>query len=406
MDAHSDTATIEQPSEPAMENLPIESTSAGDMSFTEALDSALADLDNPSPVSEESPAPEQPVKEPEQEPEPEPTPEKEPEPEPEPDKEVDSSKESTSDPLENLTEDVGDDWTPKAANRFKQLKSELKTNRSELEQLQQVVKEQEQKISEMNGLVEGDNLEQLKAKVAEYEQKQALTNLEDTDAYKEAVTNPLDSIFSSINNLAEKYDVEPDHVLDALGLEKQQDQDEKISELFYGSSDRDRAKLYRLIEEIEPIVQKRDEMHKNASEALAEAKLIEEQKRNAVAAEEAKHMVNVTETVVDRVLEKLPFLKGIEDLDMQAVREKTSSEAPNVIHPVDFAYNSVAAQLLPVLVKEYFQTVRENDNLTDRLAEFEGAEPTMSGAPPVDSSGVSKDLDFASAIEAALGSTG
>ena len=195
MDAHSDTATIEQPSEPAMENLPIESTSAGDMSFTEALDSALADLDNPSPVSEESPAPEQPVKEPEQEPEPEPTPEKEPEPEPEPDKEVDSSKESTSDPLENLTEDVGDDWTPKAANRFKQLKSELKTNRSELEQLQQVVKEQEQKISEMNGLVEGDNLEQLKAKVAEYEQKQALTNLEDTDAYKEAVTNPLDSIF-------------------------------------------------------------------------------------------------------------------------------------------------------------------------------------------------------------------
>ena len=397
-----------------MENLPIESTSAGDMSFTEALDSALADLDNPSPVSEEVPAPEpepepeQPAKEPEpeKEAEPEPKPEPEKEPEPEASKEDDSSKESTSDPLESLTEDVGDDWTPKAANRFKQLKSELKTNRSELGQLQQVVKEQEQKISEMNGLVEGENLEQLKAKVAEYEQKQALTNLEDTDAYKEAVTNPLDSIFSSINNLAEKYDVEPDHVLDALGLEKQQDQDEKISELFFGASDRDKAKLYRLIEDIEPIVQKRDDMHKNASEALAEAKLIEEQKRNAVAAEEAKHRVNVTETVVDRVLEKLPFLKGIENLDMQAVRDKTSSEVPTVIHPVDFAYNSVAAQLLPVLVKEYFQTVRENDNLTDRLAEFEGAEPTMSGAPPVDSSGVSKDLDFASAIEAALGSTG
>ena len=30
----------------------------------------------------------------------------------------------------------------------------------------------------------------------------------------------------------------------------------------------------------------------------------------------------------------------------------------------------------------------------------------MSGAAAVDSSGVSKDLDFASAIEAALGSTG
>ena len=397
MDAHSDTTTLEQPSESSIDNLPTEPDSLGEgTSFADALESALSNLENP-PVVEEEPSleSEKPVEETPTEPEVEPEVEKTSE---------EVTGEDSSDSLESLTEDIGDDWTPKAANRFKQLKSELKTNRSE--QLQQLVKEQENKISEMNGLVEGENLEQLKTKVAEYEQKQALTNLEDTDAYKEAVSTPLNSIFDSINNLSEKYDVEPDHVLDALGLDKQQDQDDKLSDLFQGASDRDKAKLYRLIDEIEPIVEKRDNMHKNAGEALNEAKLLEEQKRNAVAAEEAKHRATVTGTVVDRVLEKLPFLKGIEELNMESIREKTAAEVPNVIHPVDFAYNSVAAQLLPVLVKEYFQTARENDTLTDRLAEFEGAEPTMSGAAAVDSSGVSKDLDFASAIEAALGSTG
>tara|TARA_R110002074_G_scaffold230315_4_gene401865 strand:+ start:3104 stop:4303 length:1200 start_codon:yes stop_codon:yes gene_type:complete len=399
MDAHSDTTTLEQPSESSIDNLPTEPDSLGEgTSFADALESALSNLENP-PVVEEEPSleSEKPVEETPTEPEVEPEVEKTSE---------EVTGEDSSDSLESLTEDIGDDWTPKAANRFKQLKSELKTNRSEMEQLQQLVKEQENKISEMNGLVEGENLEQLKTKVAEYEQKQALTNLEDTDAYKEAVSTPLNSIFDSINNLSEKYDVEPDHVLDALGLDKQQDQDDKLSDLFQGASDRDKAKLYRLIDEIEPIVEKRDNMHKNAGEALNEAKLLEEQKRNAVAAEEAKHRATVTGTVVDRVLEKLPFLKGIEELNMESIREKTAAEVPNVIHPVDFAYNSVAAQLLPVLVKEYFQTARENDTLTDRLAEFEGAEPTMSGAAAVDSSGVSKDLDFASAIEAALGSTG
>ena len=87
---------------------------------------------------------------------------------------------------------------------------------------------------------------------------------------------------------------------------------------------------------------------------------------------------------------------------MEAIKEKAYAESPNVIHPVDFAYNSVAAQLLPTLIKEYFQTVKENDSLTDRLADYETAEPNMSGQ--VSGGSAAKDnLDFASAIEAALG---
>ena len=296
---------------------------------------------------------------------------------------------------------MGDEWTPKAANRFKQLKTELKSNRSELEQLQQTVKQQEQQISEMKGLTESEDLEQMRERIAEFEKIQAVENLEETKAYTEAVSEPLDAVFNVLNTLAEKYDVDPDHILDALDNDSTEEQDEKISELFYGATDRDKVKIYKAIEEIDPILERREELHKNAKDALNEANYLEEQKRNAISAEQLKQRQAVTDNVVDRVLEKLPFLNGLE-IDMDAVKEKAFSTSPDVIHPVDYAYNSVAAQLLPKIVQEYFQTIKENESLTDRLSEFENAEPSISGRGPDGGTSPAGNLDFASAIEAAL----
>lgn len=375
MESHPDTA--------AVESIPTEESAPADTSFFDAIENALSGA--------------QPEEQVESQPEPQPEQQQE-------NQQVESQ-ESTSeieaDPLDQLSENVGDEWTPKAANRFKQLKTELKSNRSELEQLQQTVKQQEQQISEMKGLTEAEDLDQMRERIAEFERIQAVENLEETQAYVEAVSEPLDKVFATLNDLAEKYDVDPDHILDALDHETTEEQDEKIAELFYGATDRDKVKIYKAIEEIDPILERREELHQNAEDALNEAKYLEEQKRNAVAAEELKQRQAVTDNVVDRVLEKLPFLNGL-DIDMDAVKEKAFSISPDVIHPVDYAYNAVAAQLLPRIVKEYFQTLKENDSLTDRLADFESAEPNISGRAPDGSTRPSADLDFASAIEAAL----
>ena len=77
-----------------------------------------------------------------------------------------------------------------------------------------------------------------------------------------------------------------------------------------------------------------------------------------------------------------------------------------VVHPVDFAYGAVAAELLPKIVRQYFSSQKEVEALMTKLAEYEEAEPTMSGAPATDGSNVSKanaDLSFEDAIAAALG---
>jgi len=107
---------------------------------------------------------------------------------------------------------------------------------------------------------------------------------------------------------------------------------------------------------------------------------------------------------VERVNEKLPFLSGVEGLDMKAIETKAAETDPTVVHPVDFAYNAVAAQLLPTVVREYLTSRKETEALTDKLAEYEGAEPTMSGIPAADGSPrAAADLSFEDAINAALG---
>ena len=365
-------------------------------SFEATLEAAFANLDQapaePEPVAEEPPA---------AEPEPEPVAEESPVEKQDTGNEVQES----DDPIENLTEDIGDEWTPKAANRFKELKTELKTNRSELEQLRQQSAEYESKIQELTGLAENKDVEQLQERLAEYEQQQALSNLEQTQAYQQAVSQPLEALVEQADQIADKYEVDSDALIDVLSLDDPQEQEEQLSELMPNASDRDKAKIYRIMEDIDPILQRREQLYENADAALHEAKYLEEQQSAATAAENAQLRQNITKNVVERVQEKLPFLKGIEGLDMSAIQQKASETDPAVLHPVDHAYNAVSAQVFPTVVRQYLEMRKEVESLTDRLAEYEDAEPAMSGQTkaPAAGAGVSDSASFEERVNAALG---
>jgi hypothetical protein len=372
------------------------------MDFSSALDAAFEKLENP-------------------EPEPEPQEETEPQEEesqetPEAEVEESSEEESTEeseekteketesfDPTDELESEVGDDWTPKAASRFKQLKAELKASTDELETLRQQVAENESKVKELSGAAESTDIEALEKKLAEYESEKMFTDLEDTEAYKLAVTEPLDKLIDTTREIAEKYDISPDELVDALAIQDSTEQDETLGELLADASDRDRAKVYRVIEDISPILDKRASMMENASEALNEANAAKEKQGEIQAAERAKERQNAARNVVARVQKKLPFLSGIEGLDMKAIQSKAAEVDPSVIHPVDYTYNSVSAQILPSIIREYVGMRKENELLTDRLAEYEDAEPSMSGSTP-SSKTVDTKQSFEDRIEAAFAS--
>jgi hypothetical protein len=355
-------------------------------SFESSLEAAFANLDQapePEPVAEPEPVEEPAVEEPAVE---------------------EPAVEDTGDLLENLTDDIGDEWTPKAANRFKELKTELKTNRSELDQLRQQSKEYESKIQELTGLTESKDMDQMQEKLAQYEQEKALTNLEQTQAYKQAVSQPLEALVEQADQIADKYEVDSDALIDVLSLDDPKEQEEQLAELLPNASDRDKAKVYRIMEDIDPILQRRAKLYENADGALAEAKQLEEQQNAATAADNAQLRQNITKNVVERVQEKLPFLKGIEGLDMSTIQQKASETDPSVMHPVDHAYNAVSAQVFPTVVRQYLEMRKEVESLTDRLAEYEDAEPAMSGQTKAPSrAGVSENASFEERVNAALG---
>ena len=409
MDSHTATAVAEAPTSEApapeaapdpISNIP-EAPAEESLSFTDSLDAALSNLESNT------------------EPEPEPqTPEPEPQPEAsetqteaqvtEPTDQESSTEESapeSTEPIDELTDSVGDDWTPKAASRFKQLKAELKTNQSEVDKLRQTVSEQEAKLKEMSGLVENRDIDQLQERVADYEFDRVINDLESTDAYRQAVTEPLGELMEQAHQIADKYEVDTDKLIDALAMEDTEAQDESLSAMLSDASDRDKARIYNIIDSIDPILERRQHLMSNAEGALQEAQAMEEQRYNQELAEQAQIRSNVTRSVADRVSEKLPFLSGVEGVDMDGIRDSVSELNPSTLHPVDFAYNAVAARLLPVIVREYLGARKEAESLTDQLSGYEEAEPTMSGTPASDGSSrrASSDLSFTDAITAALG---
>jgi hypothetical protein len=415
MDTHTESAVAEAPAETQAE-LPLADTAINELpqdqdanlSFNDALESALSKLsgaDQTETPTEEvaEPQEEQPEFQPEtQDTEETPLVDKQEEETSEPEEKAETETTETSDdPLDNLTEEI-EDWTPKAANRFKELKGELKSSQSELESLRQTVAEQQSKIDEMSGLVENRDIDKLQETLTNYEYEKAFDNLEETVAYKQSITEPLNALMDRASQIGDHYDVDSDTVIDILSLDDAAEQDAAIQQYFPGASDRDKAALYRVIDEIDPILEKRQNLYENVEQALNEANLLEEQRINSEKAAEAKHRAEVTKNVVARVGEKLPFLGGVEGLDMSAVQQKVSEIDPSLVHPVDFAYNAVAAQLLPVIVKQYISSRKDVDGLMDKLASYEDAEPTMSGTPSSDSTSPSRDLSFEEAISAAL----
>ena len=115
------------------------------MDFSSALDAAFEKLENPEPEPEPQEETEPQAEEAQETPEAE-VEESSEEQSSEESEETTEEKTESFDPTDDLDSEVGDDWTPKAASRFKQLKAELKASTDELETLRQQVAENESKV--------------------------------------------------------------------------------------------------------------------------------------------------------------------------------------------------------------------------------------------------------------------
>lgn len=376
-------------------------TESGPDSFAAALDAAFAGLDSSTTMIDGIEVETA-----------EPTVTKTREPEPEPDSpETENEAQEERPQAETETQetesddDAFSDWTPKAANRFKQLKAELKEYKTETERLQQVTKEYEAKVAELDALAARNDPGPLEEKLREYERDLMFRDLEATDIYRRTIEEPITEIMQTVSKIAEDNRLDVDALVDILSLDDPRERKSQLGDFLIGVSDQDKIEIYMAARDLDPLMERRNALFDNVNEALNEAKMLDERHQKELLAQRAIERQEISTAVVNKVKEKLPFLKAAEGIDFAAIEKRAADLDPSVADPVDVAFGAVAAQLVPVLVREYAIMRKEVEALTDKLAEYDSAEPTLSGrTAEVSGSGVPSSLSFEEALNAALGS--
>jgi len=355
-------------------------TPADNGGFVESLDSYFASMENPAP-----------------EPTPEPTPE---------------PKETTPEPADKKADALSEfdsvepkDWTPEAARRFKELKAELKTYRSRAEELEQVATQKESRLQELEALTNNPEYQQLQDRIAEYEKNMLVTKLESSYAYRSLIEQPLANLVQEADGIAEKYSLDASTLLEVIANDDEAAQEEQLSELLANASDRDKFRIYKIIEETKPILEQRRVLQEHAEAALREAEELDSVRNQQSLIERVQQRQEAANAVADKLKNKLTFLSGIEGVDLSAYAKEAAELDPSTLDHVTGTYQAIAAKLLPKMASQYISLQKEIDVLTDRLAEYDRAAPKAgggslaTGGAPVAADGKS----FLDAVSAAFG---
>jgi len=295
-------------------------------------------------------------------------------------------------------------WSPEAARRFQSLKSELKEYRTRYEEMEGTLSQREARLQELEAIANNPEFDDLRNKVVDYESRAMVSDLESSVAYRELITAPLNDVLTTAGSLAEKYSLEESSVIDALALTDEAAQDEALSELFANASDRDKYRVYQLVNDLKPIMAQRAALHENVEAALLEARSLEEQTLQQAAYERSAHRQQAAELVSEKLLSRLPFLTGLPDVDFAALTKEAAASDHTVLDDISGSYQQITSKLFPSLAKSNMALQREIDALTEQLAKYDKATPRVGGgsySPP--QGGVDAGRSFLDAVNAAFG---
>lgn len=292
--------------------------------------------------------------------------------------------------------------TKAAGERFKELRAEAKTIKTQLATEAQARAAAEARIKELEAL--NGQSEEITKKLADYELELSISRLEATEPYQKSVTEPLAEIATIADTIAKKYEIDASKLLDAIAIADTAEQDEAFDELLSGVGERDKLKIYAQAERLPKIMAERARLHEDRDSALAELDARKSAADAAAAVENAKARKAAVELVESRVVSKLPFLKT-DSFDVAAAVAKVVDADFDALDVTTKAYNAVSGHLVPQLAKAYLTVMKELETVTDELGKYKKASPAPKGAagspPPADTGG-----SFVDNLERAFASIG
>jgi len=242
-------------------------------------------------------------------------------------------------------------------------------------------------------------LENLRKEREEWQKEAAKYRIEQTDAYKEAVTKPLNSIGNAAAEIAKRNDVDQSKLFAALREPDEKLQNEKIQEIVDGMSERDKLRVWNLADQLQSVYARQDELEANAHAALTEAQAREAEesskKQLASKAEEMRAVEDLRPKLAKAA--RLFKLEGESDEDAVNKILSAANEVPFNEHDTSTkAFSVVAASILPRLLKNNQALSKQVATLEKELSAYaksgprtsEGTKQSSAAAKPAGFDGV------------------
>jgi hypothetical protein len=253
--------------------------------------------------------------------------------------------------------------TPEARARWGELRGELKTYQTKAQELESKVAEYEAKLADTNKLSVTPELENkvktYEQKVAEYERELSIARVEATTEYKQAVTEPSAEIFEAVSAIAGAYQID-------------EEQNAMLSELLDGVSERDRARVYRLADDMGMVVAKDREIREKASTAWEEVQAREQAVKESAERQRLLSFKTETENVFDLFGEKKINSLGF---DLNSLKEQALKVDLDRVDAKTKAYAAAAGTMLPEAIK----AITSRDS---RIRELEATIARMTRSTP------------------------
>lgn len=299
-------------------------------------------------------------------------------------------------------------WTPEQAYAFKTVKGQLKELKPRVSELEQQIAEKDARVKELEAVSSGDEVANLKKQIEDYEKRLVVSDLENSVVYQEQIAKPIEDLVSEINSFADRHNLNPRDITDAINLPDAAAQDERLGELLTGIGDRERKRVYDVIDVMDSVMERRQRIMENAEAAAAEAKALEEEREKASLVERAAERRQAATQVAAKVGEKLPFLSEMEGLDLKGIADEVAGVDPSALDAVKHSYHAISAKLLPHLAKRVVAAEQERESLLEQLAAYKSSAPSAGGpsggAAVSDGSDVNEDESMLDAINRRLGS--
>jgi hypothetical protein len=288
----------------------------------------------------------------------------------------DEGEENVVDDAEADKDNPYDKGTPQH-RRFAEMRKETSVLKTELETERQTRAQVEAKLQEIEAAAA--RAQELEEKIKSYEAKITVTNLQESEAYKETIQKPLISIIERSDEIADRYGIDRDELADALEIENEADRRKAFKTLTSGLDidPDDHVEIRSLAKELQPLKTKKQELLANADKALAELEATREKAQQEQLLQATEERKQTVDKVAKHITTKLPFIKSLEGVNFDELVSQVRESSFDALDTPNKAYSQIAAQLLPKLVKSHAQLTRQVEELSDDLAKYRKQTPRI-----------------------------